>query len=244
MPAESPPRNWGDPWIGLRHTAVDCLNLLDATALHPLPSRWPGQTPFGSPDIWEDIAEFFRNILYWINPANFLPWVWNSIVVPAWTWFRSNIYDPFVNWMSDRIWEIKAWFGGLWDSFKAGIWGATNSLWATIKSIYLWFTNTFGAAFEAIKSFIGNIYTWLAETARSLLTTIGDMLYNTYIWLSSTFTSLVTWFGDAIQAAIISVREAVTGVATKIWGAMEQFWWWLGARLNSSGPGWAPSWAR
>jgi len=229
----SEPRNWGDPWIGLRYTAVDCLALLDATVLNPMPSLYPGQTPFGSPDIWEDIANFFSNILYWVNPANSLPWLWNSVVYPAITWLKDNIWNPIMTWMWDRIAEIERWFGTLWNSIVDGIAGAYDSVKSWLRDIANWMQLFLGPPIEVIKATLGNVYSWLYNTAASLWTAVVDIWASIQLWLQTTFSAMITGIGDLVASSIERVKTALGAVADKIWSSMQQFWWWLGARLNS-----------
>ena len=77
------PREYGDPYVGLLHTGINILEVSAAVARNPFLGLYPEQTPWGSPSIWDDIADFFRKIYYWIQPWNYLPYLYSVIISPA-----------------------------------------------------------------------------------------------------------------------------------------------------------------
>ncbi len=232
--------NWGDPYIGLQLAADAVAGYRKIVIETPRLARVGMYAALGGPGVFEDIAEFLRNVLNYLNPSVIMSWLWSSVVVPGRNWLKDDLWSSIASFLNNQVTLAMSWLGNIVNPVKDAVRGALDagrivleairawlsgtfagwfcSLKDAVVAARLWLTQTFGPALDAIRGSVEALRSWLSQTCGPWVAAIRDAVTGVRVWLSQTFASTV----EGIRERVANVYDWLRTTATSIWTGVKQ----------------------
>jgi len=229
MEAQAASANWGDPYIGLRHTAVEIRAMALSLVRRPGLALYPEQTPWGSPSIWDDLKELWNSFIKWISrlwegywAGIFWTWLKAFALDPVTSWLRAHLFEKLQAWVEDKLPIVRDWVSARWTELITPFVARYNSIKSALENWLEYFKNQFYSAIVAIKQGIGDTYTWFKDTLKGIVERIRDALEQKLGVLKTTVLGIPETLGDVVRR----LREAIEN-------HLRLFWETLGGYYNT-----------
>jgi len=230
---------WGDPYVGLRW-AAESVEVFQQIAFETPRFCWDaGHTTLGSPDIWEDIKNFFQAIAdFFTSPVGWVrgvayPWLIGAIAAiqayiydirdviadvwwNAWTfvfgpesWLQRTAYP----WLQGKVAIIQTVLYDIRNDI-ADLW---NNAWASLFGPEGWIQTT---AYPWIQTQLATISTFIYDI-RDVIADIWNNAWN-YVfgpesWLRATAYPWIQTQLAAISTFIFDIRDTIAEIWNNAW---------------------------
>jgi len=186
---------WGDPYIGLRW-AAESVQVFQQIAFDTPRFCWDaGHTTLGSPDIWEDIKNFFQSIAdFFTSPTG---------------WIRLDFY----NWIRSALATISSYILDIYDAI-AMVW---NNAWDFVFGPESWLRKTAYPWIQGIGTIINTVLYDIRNSITALWNNAWSLVFGPESWLRAT---AWPWIMDkivGISTFISDIRNVIAEVWNNAW---------------------------
>ena len=216
---------WGDPYIGLRWAAESVQVFQDIAFDTPRFCWDAGHTTLGSPDIWEDIANFFRGILdFFASPAGWVlgvayPWIVGALAtIQAYLYDIGDIITAVWNNVWDYVFGPESWL-------QATVYPWLQGKLAILQTVLYDIRNDIADLWNNAWAFVFGPESWLQRSAvpwvLDKLATISTFIYDLGDIITSVWNNAWNYvFGPESwlqQSAIPWILEKLATISTFIY---------------------------
>lgn len=225
---------WDEAYSGLRHTSIKVQGLILKSMENSRVWQRMRRIGGGAPGLWEDIANFLRNLLSYLRPWDLFQWLRWRVFDPLmafiqWTFLDRlrNLFRPIIDSLRD---VVTYWISRVRDainSLRDRIWGVIASLPTNLYWLFQGILNGIRGALEAYRALfswlVGQLPEWIRAPIRQMWETITSHIRMLWEVFGAFFNNLKVGIQASIGILTTFISQPLETIRV-LWQMFVQSW--------------------